>query len=225
MKDPYLRDLLRETNVPPTPGAHPATVEQRDAQHGHRLHEEEEHVVEHLEHVEPEAPVPDFQPEEPTLLSLWSLSSHPKWPSPLGEAAYHGVTGDFVRLVSPHTEADLQAVLVQFLVTVGNMIGRNLHFTAGGRRHYTNLNTGIVGKTAKSRKGTSYAPSVTVIGAVDEYWESERRQSGLSSGEGLISAVRDPLVKVEGGEQTTVDPGVEDKRLLVVEEDSPVFSR
>jgi hypothetical protein len=43
-------------------------------------------------------------------------------------------------------------------------------------------------------------------------------QGPLSSGEGLVYAVRDP-VEVEGkdGNIEVVDPGVEDKRLLVIE--------
>jgi len=45
----------------------------------------------------------------------------------------------------------------------------------------------------------------------------------MSTGEGLIWAVRDPVVSRDAkGEETTVDEGVTDKRLLVVEEE---FSR
>jgi hypothetical protein len=168
------------------------------------------------------APAPaslDLRPK--TDEGLWSLSSlsSQAWPDALGDAAYHGVTGEFVRLVEPHSEADPAAVLVQFLISVANMIGRGPHFTAGARRHYTNMNAVVVGKTAKGRKGTSFAPTVSVLGAVDAIWESERRQSGLSSGEGLIHAVRDPVTKIEDGQEKVVDDGVTDKRLLVVEEE------
>jgi hypothetical protein len=48
--------------------------------------------------------------------------------------------------------------------------------------------------------------------AVDPTW-SRRIASGLSSGEGLIHAVRDPSVDAKGN----VDPGETDKRLMVVE--------
>ena len=45
----------------------------------------------------------------------------------------------------------------------------------------------------------------------------------MSTGEGLIWAVRDPVIKRDAkGEEETVDEGVTDKRLLVVEEE---FSR
>src|SRR5829696_5211712 len=54
--------------------------------------------------------------------------------------------------------------------------------------------------------------------AADERWIEERVLHGLSSGEGLIYAIRD---RVEGqnkkGEPLVLDEGVEDKRLLVLE--------
>lgn len=153
-----------------------------------------------------------------TLRSHMSLRSQ-AWPEPLREAAYHGVTGEFVRLVEPETEADPAAVLVQFLVAAANMIGRGPYFVAGARRHYANIFAVVVGKTAKGRKGTSLAPTVTVLGAVDPVWAAERRQPGLSSGEGLIYAVRDRMVKTNDSVEKTIDEGVTDKRLLVVEEE------
>jgi hypothetical protein len=61
---------------------------------------------------------------------------------------------------------------------------------------------------------------------LDALWAAERIQGGLSSGEGLIWGVHDPIEKQEAirekrrivGYQTVVeDPGVSDKRLLVVE--------
>jgi len=55
---------------------------------------------------------------------------------------------------------------------------------------------------------------------VDKPWFDNRQQSGLSSGEGLIYAVRDPIEKTDkDGNVIVVDSGVEDKRLLVVEEE------
>jgi hypothetical protein len=76
------------------------------------------------------------------------------WPEPIGEAAYHGVTGDFVRSVREETEADPAALLVQFLVFVGNYIGRRAWFTVGATRHHCNLFALIAGLTAKARKGS-----------------------------------------------------------------------
>jgi hypothetical protein len=88
----------------------------------------------------------------------------------------------------------------------------------------------LVGDTAKSRKGTSWSHVARLAAAVDETWARERVLSGLSSGEGLVWAVRDPITvskyirskkrRQEEGkdfEEVVVDNGVEDKRLLVRE--------
>ncbi len=132
------------------------------------------------------------------------------WPKPLDSAAFHGVAGELVRRLDPHTEADPAAILFQTLTAFGNLIGRTAHFLVEEDRHYGNLNIVLVGKTAKARKGTSWTRVLRVFKEIDPAWQTG---SGLSTGEGLIWAVRDPL-----GEER----GVDDKRLLVME---PEFAR
>ena len=79
----------------------------------------------------------------------------------------------------------------------------------------------LVGDTAIGRKGTSEYHIRRLFEAVDSDWVHERLVSGLSSGEGLIWHVRDPVYKIKdsatGQELELIDPGVEDKRLIVVE--------
>jgi hypothetical protein len=57
------------------------------------------------------------------------------------------------------------------------------------------------------------------MGQAAPEWAETRVQGGLSSGEGLISAVRDALEETDRktGEHRVIDAGVEDRRLLVVE--------
>jgi hypothetical protein len=52
---------------------------------------------------------------------------------------------------------------------------------------------------------------------VDETWCRNCIAHGLSSGEGLIWNVRDPILKTVNGETQVIDEGITDKRLLVVE--------
>ncbi len=130
-------------------------------------------------------------------------SQVPSWPNELPEEALYGLAGDVVRTIEPHTEADPAALLVQFLVGIGNVIGRGRHFIADGARHGLNLFTVLVGVTSKARKGTSWGHIHRLLATCDSGWSHECIQTGLSSGEGLIHAVR--------------DGGVADKRLLVVE--------
>src|SRR5262245_39538524 len=59
----------------------------------------------------------------------------------------------------------------------------------------------------------------SIMRSVDEAWASDRDKGGRSSGEGLISEVRDQRQEWSKKDQCmeTVDPGVKDKRLMVVE--------
>lgn len=132
----------------------------------------------------------------------------PGWPV-LDDKARQGLAGEFVELTSPNTEADNVALLIQFLIFFGNVVGRGAHFVAEADRHYTNQYAVLVGDTAKGRKGSSYGHVLARFGALDVDWSRDRIVNGLSSGEGLIYAVRDGT--------SDTDPGVSDKRLLVME--------
>jgi hypothetical protein len=105
--------------------------------------------------------------------------------------AYQGLAGDFVRLVSPHTEADEAALLVSFLIGCGNFIGRYTHYLADGAKHFANEFAVVVGVSSKARKGTSWNRVKDVLALADPLYVEEQCTAGLSSGEGLIWAVRD----------------------------------
>lgn len=139
------------------------------------------------------------------------------WPE-LDEAAFYGLPGDVVRAVEPHSEADPAAVLMNLLCGFGNAAGRGAFVRAGADFHHLKLNAALVGETSKGRKGTSYGPVRGLLHAADGSWVEDRVLSGLSSGEGLIHAVRD---RIEGenkkGEEVVLDEGVKDKRLLIME--------
>jgi len=125
------------------------------------------------------------------LFSLNSFFSYSNdWPSPPSANAYHGLLGEIVRTVEPHTEADPVALLSQLLVAFGNAIGRTPYVQVEADRHHTNLFAVLVGDTAKARKGTSWGHARKVVTEADPDWES-RVMGGLSSGEGLIAQVAD----------------------------------
>jgi hypothetical protein len=131
------------------------------------------------------------------------------WPE-MDEAAFCGLPGDIVRTIEPFTEADPAGLLVQTLAMFGNMAGRQPHFMVEADRHGTNLFVAVVGKSSRARKGTSLGYLRRIGAAVDPNWAKERVHSGLSSGEGLVRAVAD---ESEFGE------GVDDKRLLIIEDE------
>ena len=132
------------------------------------------------------------------------------WPAPIAEQALHGPAGEFVRMVEPHTEADPIALLIQLLVAFGVAAGRHAHLRIEASRHYPNQFCVLVGASGKGRKGSSWDHVEHLLGAADPDFASSRLVSGLSSGEGLIAEVRDPL-----DDNDTTAPA--DKRLLVLE--------
>jgi hypothetical protein len=148
------------------------------------------------------------------------------WPDPPAAEAFHGLAGKIVRTIEPASEADPAALLVQTLVAFGNVIGRGAHFLVEADRHHANEFAVLVGRTSKARKGTSWGRVSRLFREAEEQWAQERVQSGLSSGEGLIWSVRDPIkkrerVKEKGEaaryEEVEADPGIDDKRLLILE--------
>lgn len=80
-----------------------------------------------------------------------ALTTDP-WPE-LGAAAYHGLAGEVVTTLSPQTEADPVALLLQYLAYFGNAVGRGPHYIVENDRHYPNLFVLLAGETAKARKG------------------------------------------------------------------------
>ena len=147
--------------------------------------------------------------------SLTSLSSppQPSWPE-LDSTALHGITGQVVRTLEPHTEADPVGLLLTFLAAVGNIVGPGPHAIADASPHPARLNVALVGQTSRARKGTAWAQTRNVLGLADPNWTSTCVLPGIASGEALIAEVRDG-----DGDQ---DLGVADKRRLVLE---PEFAR
>jgi hypothetical protein len=153
-----------------------------------------------------------------SFVSFVSFVPEPSpWPV-LADEVRHGLAGEIVKTIEPHTEADPVAILVNLLSAFGNAIGQGAYFCVGADTHYLKLNIGLVGETSKGRKGMSWGHVRELMRAADSEWTKERVLHGLSSGEGLIYAVRD---RVEGenkkGDLIVLDSGVEDKRLLVLE--------
>jgi len=148
------------------------------------------------------------------------------WPA-LSPDALHGLAGDVVRVLEPHTEADPVALLVSFLAEVGCMVGRAPHLILDGSTHPLLFWPVIVGQSSKSRKGTAGRRIEALCRLAEPEWSRGECKGTLSSGEGLAFAIRDSqykdeLVKSGGkppGETVTVcvDAGIQDKRLFLVQ--------
>lgn len=171
-----------------------------------------------------EAPAPaEAQPAPgaPVVVEI----ARPRWPEPLDAAALHGVVGEIVRLIEPNTEADPVAVLVSLLVMFGNACGTDSYAIAEGERHPPILFALTVGQTSTARKGSALARARQPMRLADSSWEAGCMTSGIVSGEGIVWAVRDPIVKrrkprkgeppePDGLVEEVVDEGIADKRRL-----------
>ena len=93
--------------------------------------------------------------------------------------------------IAPHTEADPVAILAQLLVACGALIGHGAYFRVEATVHHPHEFVVLVGDSAKARKGSSFDHVTRLLAEADPAFPS-RLTTGLSSGEGLIWAVRDP---------------------------------
>lgn len=136
-------------------------------------------------------------------------------PTPLGRAAYHGLTGELVDTVLPHTEADAAALVTTFLVHFGNCAGRSPYFLVGGTKHRTNEYLVLAGPTARGRKGMAQDVIEAQFQFIDPDWFLSSVSSGLSSGEGLVAA----LGELSSGADDQDELGDVGRRLMAIQEE------
>jgi hypothetical protein len=115
---------------------------------------------------------------KPELLS-------PPWPR-LHDAALYGPMGEFVKAAAQHTEADQAAILGSVLAGCGTAMGGRLLIRAGNSIHCTCLYVGIIGRSAKARKGTSSKPVEAALSIYDNQWD-RGVFNGFGSGVALIT--------------------------------------
>jgi hypothetical protein len=147
------------------------------------------------------------------------------WPI-MESKAMHGIVGRIARLATENSEADPVAVIASTLAYAAAEFGMAQYTRVGDDVHHSRHFDAIVGQSSRARKGTSYGPVRRIFDVAEQIRTSKSTlpfPSGsklkisngpLSSGEGLVYAVRDGSDDEEDG-----DPGVQDKRLLVVEQE------
>src|SRR5262249_18787787 len=137
-----------------------------------------------------------------------------------------GLVGRIARLATENSEADPVAVIVTTLVYAAAEFGRAQYTRIGDTTHHSRHFGAIVGQSSRARKGTSYAPvrrifelaeKIRMSGSTLPFPSGSKLKVSngpLSSGEGLVYAIRDGSANEDED-----DRGVEDKRLLVVEQE------
>jgi hypothetical protein len=71
----------------------------------------------------------------------------------LAKEALYGLPGEIVKIILPHSEAHLVALLINVLVAFGNALGRSAYLRVGADFHYCNLFALLGGRSSKARKG------------------------------------------------------------------------
>jgi len=146
------------------------------------------------------------------------------FPDPMQKDAFYGIASEVVGIIAPESEACREALLAQFLIAMGSLIGHGAYMLQAGW-HSLNDYVAIVGITGRGRKGTGWRATTNLLESIDPDWLATRVIGGIPSGEAIIENVRDASeilarAKSMGKEPRTIsDPGVEDKRLLLMEEE------
>ena len=136
----------------------------------------------------------------------------------LSPEAFPGWIGDVVSCACRDSEAHPAAVLITLLLRFAAEC-QGPYVAIGDAKQWARTFAVIVGDSSRARKGTSSKP---IIKLFSELKDPARYSPGpLSTGEGLIFAVRDATYGIDkkSGEEITVDPGVSDKRLFFHEEE------
>ena len=129
------------------------------------------------------------------------------WPSKPRKEADSGILGAYVKRIEDQTKADPFGILTQALVAAGNIIGPRPFMRVGADLHRTNLFAVNVGKTSHARKTMSKNVALAPFKGIDQEWETDCIKNGVSTGEGIVNAVRDPT-----GSERPID-----RRLLLIE--------
>ena len=132
------------------------------------------------------------------------LQPFPHWPSPMDAAAFHGLPGEIVDSITPHSEVDPAGLLLHVLAFYGNAVGSSPYFLVAADRHPLNLFVVTVGQTSKARKGVAFNLTKHLFQIAAPEWARNCIETGLSSGEGLIRSI---LTRIAAS-QNTIDPSL-----------------
>jgi hypothetical protein len=140
------------------------------------------------------------------------------------EDAFYGLAGELINEISKHSEASRAALLFQFLILMGNIFGDKFYKPIGGSNIHTNEFCLIIGDTSKARKGTGLKAISFFIKKVWKELFTKRIFNGLSTGEGIIWSLRDPIYETRENKQgeiktKLVDPGNPFKSAVFIEQE------
>jgi hypothetical protein len=117
----------------------------------------------------------------------------------MADEAFRGLVGDIVGCILPQTEACKEAILSQFIVMAGNIVGNAPRMMVGPTKHRCNLYQLVVGPTGCG-KGMAFDAVEYAIRRANADWVAKPFLSGMTSGEGVIIEAKElagPVLAVE----------------------------
>lgn len=147
----------------------------------------------------------------------------PLAPPKMPEIGFPPLIRAIVEVACANSEAHRVAVAANAVAYFSAMTGRAVFQSIGDAEIHCRPFPLIVGKSGKARKGTAESTVRKIFRRADAIINQQREveeslhchTGGLSTGEGIAWAIRDPIEADEKGRGG--DPGVTDKRLLAVE--------
>jgi hypothetical protein len=126
-------------------------------------------------------------------------SLHPL-PERMKPEAFRGIIGEIVRRIEKDTEACPEAILGQFLVAFASRVGSRPRWRHDFSVVGCNLFLTLVGPTGCGKQ-MSWKATSWLLGRADPTWDPKTVRKGLTSGEGLITALKN-----QGGSVLCVIP-------------------
>lgn len=136
----------------------------------------------------------------------------------LPETALYGRAGKIVRKLTKGTEADPAGVLAHLLVRFGTEVGPKVYLPRGYDKHPPRLFTVFVGDSSTGAKGVSSAPVERIFKNL-KFDQRPNTERGLSSGQGVIKAVRDASQGQDEKGKRIVFDEITEKRLFIYEKE------
>jgi len=138
----------------------------------------------------------------------------------------YGLVGEVMEAASSGTEVNPAAAGLSFMTFASAALGREKYVSIGDQQHHPRLYSVHAGRSSRAGKGMALALTKRIRKEVERQRDALNEQSacgifhdgGLSSREGLAWLIRDASDELST-EGKSIDPGVSDKRVFVLEEE------
>jgi Protein of unknown function (DUF3987) len=153
-------------------------------------------------------------------------------PAPMEEAGYYGLLGDIVKGLLPTTEAGPEPMMFQLVGLVGNAMDRICYVKLGPKKHYPVFDICLIGNSFHGKKGTALdelienalrkIPKKAEGSAIANWYHARANIGKVSTPQGVIKQICNRIeIDAENSKgepiKRVVEPGSEDKRLMIIE--------